>query len=123
MPVYVGAPYQRGYGLGRVMKNILRQATPLLKHAGRQALKTGISVLAKGFLDPKRKRNVKRKLAVKRMGRRKRRTASPATSKKRLVAMGFKPFSPLNTQTGSGRVMQKRNIKRKKKAVGDIFSS
>ena len=118
MQVYAGAPYQRGYGLGRVMKNILRQATPLLKHAGRKALKTGISVVAKGFLDPKRKQTVKKK------GKRRRKTvsrkiASPATQKKRLAAMGFKPFSALNSQTGSGRVVKKRKMKR---AARDIFS-
>jgi hypothetical protein len=45
MPVFSGAAYQRGYGLGRVMKNVMRQATPLLKHAGKQALKKGLSVI------------------------------------------------------------------------------
>ena len=37
MPVFAGAAYQRGYGVGRVMKNMLREATPLLKQAGKQA--------------------------------------------------------------------------------------
>ena len=50
MPVYAGAAYQRGHGLGRVMKNMIRHATPILKQAGSQALKTGISVLAQGVL-------------------------------------------------------------------------
>ena len=46
--MYSGAPYQRGYDLGGVMKNIMRQATLLLKHAGWQTLQTGISVHAAG---------------------------------------------------------------------------
>ena len=50
IPVYTGATYQRGHGLGRVMKNIIRHATPILKQAGSQALKRGISVLAQGVL-------------------------------------------------------------------------
>ena len=50
MPVYAGAAYQRGHGLGWVMKNMIRHATPILKQAGSQALKTGISVLAQGVL-------------------------------------------------------------------------
>ena len=54
MPVYAGAAYQRGHGLGRVMKNIMRHATPILKQAGSQALKMGISVLANGVLGHRR---------------------------------------------------------------------
>ena len=112
MPVYAGAPYQRGYGLGHVMKNILRQATPLLKHAGRQALRTGISVVAKGVMGgPKRKRSPKKRPRVTKSA-----SPSPATRKKRLAARGFKMFSPLNRQTGSGKVSRTR---RKRK---DIFS-
>ena len=114
MPVYSGAPYERGYGLGRVMKNILRQATPLLKHAGRQALRTGISVVAKGVMGgPKRKRSPKKR---RRLTPSKSVSPSPATRKRRLVARGFKMFSPLNRQTGSEKVNRKR---RKTK---DIFS-
>ena len=78
MPVYSGAPYQRGYGLGRVMKNIFRQATPLLKQAGRQALKKGISVVASGIMGGKGKRKAKPKRRLKRV------IASPATQKRRL---------------------------------------
>ena len=50
IPVYTGAAYQRGHRLGWVMKNIMRHATPILKQAGSQALKKGISKLAKGVL-------------------------------------------------------------------------
>lgn len=54
MPVYAGAAYQRGHGLGRVMKSILRHATPILKQAGKQALKTGLSALASGVVGNRR---------------------------------------------------------------------
>ena len=111
MPVYSGAPYQRGYGLGGVMKNIMRRATPLLKHAGRQALRTGISVVARGVMNPKKRKRTPKK---RRVMRRKTVSPSPATQKKRLAARGFKP---LNHQTGSGRVSRKRRRKTK-----DIFS-
>ena len=64
MTVYSGVPYQRGYGPGGLMKNIMRRATPILK-ASRQALQTGISVVAKGIMGgPKRKRSPKRRRQV-----------------------------------------------------------
>ena len=65
MPVYAGAAYQRGHGLGRVMKNIMRHATPILKQAGRQALKTGIYVLAKGVLGNQQRKTQQRKMVEK----------------------------------------------------------
>ena len=109
MPVYSGAPYQRGYGLGGVMKNIMRRATPLLKHAGRQALRTGISVVAKGIMrGPKRKRSPKKRQHVTPS---KSVFPSPSTRKRRLTVRGFKP---LNRQTGSSG-------KRRRKTK-DIFS-
>ena len=57
MPVFAGAAYQRGYGLGRVMKNVIRQATPLLKHAGKQALKRGVSVIVNEVTKTKKPRH------------------------------------------------------------------
>ena len=104
MPVYSGAPYQRGYGLGRVMKNIIRQATPLLKHAGRQALRTGISVVAKGVMGgSKRKRSPKKRRRVTKSV-----SPSPATRKRHLAVRGFKP---LNRQMGSsGKIRKTKDI-------------
>ena len=88
MPVYSGAPYQRGYGLRGTMKNILRQATPLLKHAGRQALRTGISVVAKGIMNPKKKQRSRKKKW--RMSPRKLVSPFTATRKRRMAVWGFK---------------------------------
>ena len=92
MPVYAGAAYQRGHGLGRVMKNIFRQTTPLLKQAGRQALKTGISVVASGILG-KRPRKAKTKAKTSPKRRLKRGVAAPASQKRRLKRMGFSPLN------------------------------
>ena len=64
--MYAGAAYQRGHGLGRVMKNIIRHATPNLKQAGSQALKTGISVLAKGVLGNRNRPRKTRRKVIKR---------------------------------------------------------
>ena len=90
--MYSGAPYQRGHGLGRVMKNMIRHATPILKQAGSQALKKGISVLAKGVLGNrprKTRRKVIKKTKVMKVSpkvlpstaRRRRRTKRPTTTK------------------------------------------
>lgn len=144
MPVFAGASYQRGYGLGGVMKNIIRQATPLLKQAGKQALKTGISVVARGIVGPqgKRPRKVSRKTKRKTRTPTKRKTpspfrgpiASPASQKRRLKTVGFRLPSPLNRpqslsplsrrmQAGSGKttaLRQRRRVKRRRSK--DIFS-
>ena len=63
MPVFAGASYQRGYGLGHVMKNMARMATPILKKAGKQALKAGLSVIAESVMPSKN--NLKRTLENK----------------------------------------------------------
>ena len=91
MPVYAGAAYQRGHGLGRVMKNMIRHASPILRQAGSQALKTGISVLAQGVLGnykrttPQLRKPTKNKKTVKvnpkrliGLGRRRRKRTSKA---------------------------------------------
>ena len=54
--VFARAAYQRGYGVGRVMRTMLRDATPLLKQAGEKAVKTGLSVVASGILGKHRRR-------------------------------------------------------------------
>ena len=56
MPVFAGAAYQRGYGIGRVMRNMLKEATPLLKQAGEQVVKTGLLLVASGILGKRRRR-------------------------------------------------------------------
>jgi len=50
LPGYGGNPYQRGGGLGSFFRGLFRMAMPVIKKAakavGKQALKTGVSVLA-----------------------------------------------------------------------------
>ena len=96
MSVYAGAPYQRGHGLGRVMKNIIRHATPILKQAGSQALKTGISVLANGVLGNHQRKTPQQRKVVKK--------------KKKVVNTKPKMLA------GAGRMRRKRTTKK------DIFS-
>ena len=66
IPVYSGAPYQRGYGLGHVLKNVMISATPLLKQAGKEAFKRGASVIASGIFGSKPQPRCKKARAVKR---------------------------------------------------------
>jgi hypothetical protein len=122
MPVFTGASYQRGYGLGHVMKNIVRTATPILKEAGKQALKTGISVIASGVVNKRKRKSSKRVI--------RRRTPIRVSSarKRQLKNAGFVGFSPLN-QKGSGRGIKRKATrgtsgkkKRSRKMKGDIFS-
>ena len=60
LPVFRGARTQSGYGLGSMLKGMLRSAIPLIKeggkYLGKKALQTGINV-AQDVLDGK---NVKR---------------------------------------------------------------
>lgn len=48
LPVFAGAPMQRGHGLGNVFRGLARVALPLLKKGatrlGKQALKTGVKI-------------------------------------------------------------------------------
>lgn len=50
LPVFRGNRYQKGYGLGGILggffKTILRASKPLLKAAGKRALKGGINVIS-----------------------------------------------------------------------------
>ena len=39
MPVYTGAAMQRGHGIGKVLRPLLRMATPLIRAVGTHALK------------------------------------------------------------------------------------
>ena len=133
MPVFAGAAYQRGYGVGRVMKNMLREATPLLKQAGKQAVKTGLSVVASGILGKRRRRA--RPIGAggdapaarpARAARRRRPAAArarPAPAVRPRAARVAPPRragpvrAATRSQTGSGKVRR-----RKRKVARDIFS-
>lgn len=111
MPVFSGAAYQRGYGVGRVMKNMIREATPLLKHAGKQAVKTGLSVVASSILGGKKKK--------KAPGRRNKAGGGAKAAQARRARptrrVGLVRKSP-TSQTGSGKMKR-----RKRKVTRDIF--
>ena len=139
MPVFSGARYQRGYGLGHVVKGLYRSAVPLLKKAGTRALKSGVETIVSGILSPKAKPRVRiavrdgkrtgwttkrKKVAAKtrKMSNRRKRVTTPrsSTRKARLKAANFKGFSPI--QSGSGK-LRKRSKKKMKRVVRmkDIF--
>lgn len=103
VPVYTGAAYQRGYGLGHTLKNIVRSATPLLKHAGKEALKTGISTLVRGALGTSKRKQKRPKRTIKR---------------KIIVAK-----KPVVIRTKKRKVSRNGNKKITKKMVGDIFNN
>ena len=48
IPVFEGARYQRGYGLGSIFGSLFKSAIPLLKSGakslGKEALKTGVAI-------------------------------------------------------------------------------
>ena len=134
MPVFSGARYQRGYGLGHVVKGLFRSAVPLLKKAGTQALKSGVETVVSGILPPKAKPRVRiavregnrtgwtakrKRVAAKqeRVTTKRKRVTSPNARKAGLASANFKGFSPI--QSGSG----KRSKKKMKRVVRmkDIF--
>ena len=127
MPVFAGAAYQRGYGIGRVMKNMLREATPLLKQAGKQAVKTRLSVVASGILGKRRRRARPIGAGGDAPAARRRRPAAararPAPAVRSRAARVAPPRragpvrAATRSQTGSGKVRR-----RKQKVARDIFS-
>ena len=128
LPAFAGSSFQRGHGVGNLLKGLWRYATPLLKKAGKQALKTGVSVVASGIMNPTsgKKNNAPRRRKSKSVTPRSTKTPTPRTRKAYLARMNFKPFSPLNSQTGSGSVRRrkrkpvKRSGKKRTKSC-DIF--
>ena len=101
--MFYGARSQKGHGVGNLLKGLWRHATPLLKDAGRQALKTGLTVVTKGILKPKGGKKIKRGAV---------RTQSAATRRHKRAA-------PMN-QTGADRIRKSRT--RKSREVKDIFN-
>ena len=128
LPAFAGSSFQKGHGVGNLLKGLWRYATPLLKQAGKQALKTGVSVVASGIMNPssvKKKSNGARAKKTRPTTSRSAKTPSPRTRKAQLAKMNFKSFSPLNSQSGSGRIKRRRKTakaggKRKSKSR-DIF--
>ena len=134
MPVFSGARYQRGYGLGHVVKGLFRSAVPLLKKAGSRALKSGMETVVSGILSPKSKPRVRiavrqgkrtgwtakrKKVSAKRKRIAKRVTTPRASERKaRLKSANFKGFSPI--QSGAGKRRSKKKMKRVVR-MKDIF--
>ena len=133
LPVFAGASRQRGHGIGNLMKGLWRTATPLLAKAGKQALKTGVSVVASGLINPKSNKkktkpngwnasSVRTPVRRRSVSKTKKKSPSPRARQNALSANNFRMFSPLNKQTGSGRVTRKkRKTQRRSSRKRDIF--
>ena len=120
LPVFYGARLQKGHGVGNLLKGLWRHATPLFKDAGKQALKTGLSVVTTGILKPKGVRKAKTVQKKKRKAVRiptSAKSPSPRSKRAALNSINFQGFSPLN-QSGSGKKRRTRNVGKGKK---DIF--
>ena len=112
MPVFSGPRSQRGYGLGHVFRSVARSATPLLKQAGKQALKKGVSVLVKGIVGAK----PKRKPTVKRSGRKPSRKRSVQSLGNKVLARGGPRF-----RRKPAAKNKRSTTKRQKTKPRDIF--
>lgn len=129
LPAFAGGSFQKGHGVGNLLKGLWRYATPLLKKAGKQALKTGVSVVASGIMNPtsqKRKGKSRRRRKTRAATPGSAKTPTPRTKRAHLARMNFKSFSPLNSQTGSGSVRRRKRkpAKRRGKKTAkprDIF--
>ena len=110
IPVFAGTSYQRGHGLGRVVKAVWREATPILKQAGKRALKSGITEAVSGIFG-KRKRKVYdvQDVRVTKRARPTSRGRAISTIRGRTVARGAKRSGRGNqTQKGSGQVSSRK---------------
>ena len=64
MPVFSGPRTQRGYGLGHVLRHMGKSAVPIIKHAGKEAIKRGIETVVEDLTGSKPKRTRKVKTAT-----------------------------------------------------------
>ncbi len=108
LPVFQGSRGQRGHGFGSVLGGLFRNALPMLKRIGKQALTTGAHI-ASDMLGGK----------------------NFSESAKARVRQGINTFLPpedVSEQTGSGgrrrAVKRRRAIKKRKsvKRLRDIFN-
>lgn len=110
IPVFAGTSYQRGHGLGRIVKAVWREATPILKQAGKRALKSGITAAVSGIFG-KRKRKVYdvQDVRVTKRARPTSRGRVISAIRGRTVARGAKRSGRGNqTQKGSGQVSSRK---------------
>ena len=117
IPVFAGTSYQRGHGLGRIVKAVWREATPILKQAGKRALKSGITATVSGIFG-KRKRKVYdvQDVRVTKRARPTSRGRAISAIRGRTVARGAKRSGRGNqAQKGSGQVSSR------KRREDDIF--
>ena len=102
--IYKGFPYQRGYGIGTVMK---RFGIPLLEFLGKHLLSTGMSIGSDILAKKNIRDSVRQRLK---------------DGSKSAVKDGLSKLSTLVDQAGSGRkVYKRRKITKTKIKKRDIF--
>ena len=116
MPTFVGARYQRGHGIGNILKTITRFALPWIKKGaqamGRQALKTGVDIAGDVLAGENVKATAKRHMSQ---------------GLKQLVKQQQQQYLQQPHQAGKGgppgqRIMKKNGHKRKAPATKPIIS-
>lgn len=68
IPHFSGAKYQKGYGLGNILSNMMRNALPLIKQGavtlGKSALQTGLNIAKDALSGENLKSSAKKNLKI-----------------------------------------------------------
>ena len=133
MAAFTGARYQRGHGLGNMLRSLTKFAMPFLKKGakavGKQAMKTGMNIAQEVMLGQNIKKAAKRHLSqgltelMTQQGRGRRRGPPGERIKRRKIAMpsrkkpkrGYKRKATSNTRVISHSAKRRRTSKK------DIF--
>ena len=140
MATFTGARYQRGHGLGNILRSLTKFALPFLKKGakavGKQAMKTGMNIAQEAMLGQNIKKAAKRHLSqgltelVTQHGRyqpRKQRRGPPGERvKKRKVAISKrmireKPKRGYKRKVNSHTRITSHSAKRRRTSKRDIF--
>ena len=123
VPIYAGAKYQQGYGIGSIFGSLLKSALPIIKRGakslGKTAIKTGLNVVKDGLSGKNIKQSLKTNL--KRAG-----TEILTNSINNIPSMNSMPNRQNKKRKHpSGSISLKttaKNKRRKKSRNSDIFS-
>ena len=136
MAAFTGARYQRGHGLGNMLRSLTKFALPFLKKGakavGKQAMKTGMNIAQEVMLGQNIKKAAKRHLSqgltelVTQHGRgrhRRRRGPPGETVKRRKIATSSrkKPKRGYKRKATSNPRVISHSVKRRRTSKKDIF--
>lgn len=123
MTVFVGPRYQRGHGLGSIFRSIARVAMPVLKRAGKSALKAVGEEVAKSgsnFVSDLVS-GVPIKQAAKNRSQQGLKNVLKAGQQAVIGATGFVP-GEIPSARGGKRKASRRGGPKRKRGTGDIFN-